>query len=156
MDRRRIHRQRAIQLNEATGNLIAHNLIRDVPRMGISLSNFDQNLVSGGNIIEWNTVLRSMQGTADGGAIYEGCGADRTAAGDIFRHNRIIDAGGLEPLAGGGGFKPGPEYSNGIYLDDYTSHAQVYGNMIEGPVRGGIHLHGGSYNSVQDNIVLGN
>ena len=146
----------AIQLNEALGNLIAHNVIRDVPRMGIALGNFDQNLTSGNNIIEWNTVLRSMQETADGGAIYEWCGADRTALGDIFRYNRIIDAGGLEPLAGGGGFKPGHEYSNGIYLDDYTSHAQVYGNMIDGSVRGGIYLHGGSYNSVHDNIVLGN
>ena len=146
----------AIQLNESYGNLVGHNLIRDVPRMGIEVLNFDANLQSGAYIIEYNTVLRSMQQTADGGAIYEWSGSDRAATGDIFRYNRIIDAGGLEPLPGGGGFRPGQEYSNGIYLDDFNSRAPVYGNMIDGSVRGGIYLHGGSFNAVHDNIVLGN
>ena len=144
----------AIALAESHGNLVSHNLIRDVPRFGISGSNFDPNNPSGANIIEYNTILHAMQQTADGGAIYTWSGSDRAHDGDIYRYNRIIDAGGLEPTDGG--FRPGQEYSNGIYLDDFTSRAQVYGNMIEGSVRGGIYLHGGSFNAVHDNIVLGN
>ena len=144
----------AIALPESRDNYVAHNLIRDVPRFGISGGNYTEDNLSGGNIMEYNTILRSMQQTSDGGAIYTWSGPDLTHLGDIVRYNRIIDAGGLETQAGG--FRPGQEYSNGIYLDDLTSRWQVYGNLIEGTVRGGIYLHGGSFNAVHDNIVLGN
>jgi Ca2+-binding RTX toxin-like protein len=146
--------QGAIALPESLNNLVAHNLIRDVPRFGINGGNYDGANLSGGNVIEYNTILRSMQQTSDGGAIYTWSGPDKAHRGDIVRYNRIIDAGGLETEQGG--FRPEQEYSNGIYLDDFTSRWQVYGNMIEGSVRGGIYLHGGSFNSVHDNIVLGN
>ena len=144
----------AIQLSETYGDLVAHNLIRDVPRMGILTLNFDPGLVSGNHVIEFNTVLHSMQQTTDGGAIYTWSGADRSHMGSLYRYNHIVDAYGLEVRADGI-FAPGPEYSNGIYLDDFTSDSQVYGNLIEGSVRGGIYLHGGSRNQVFDNIVLG-
>ena len=144
----------AIQLNETAGNLIRGNLIRDVPRMGIGELHYDPAIASGGNIIELNTIIHAMQQTSDGGAIYIYSSTDNATRGDTIRFNRIIDAGGLETEPGG--FRPGREYSNGIYLDDFTSGVTVTGNFVQGAVRGGIYLHGGSDNTVWNNITLDN
>jgi parallel beta-helix repeat protein len=144
----------AIQLNESAGNLIRGNLIRDVPRMGIGELHYDPAITSGGNIIELNTIIHAMQQTSDGGAIYIYSSSDDATLGDTIRFNRIIDAGGLETEPGG--FRHGREYSNGIYLDDFTSGVTVTGNFVQGAVRGGIYLHGGSDNTVWNNITLDN
>jgi len=144
----------AIETTETLNNLISGNLIRDIPRMGISGSNYDRNLPSGGNIIEFNTIIHSMQATSDGGAIYFASDPDRNQLGEMIRYNRIIDKGGVETRAGG--FIPGQEYSHGIYLDELTNNATVMGNFVQGAVRGGIYLHGGSFNTVFNNITIDN
>jgi Ca2+-binding RTX toxin-like protein len=144
----------AISMAEAHGNVITGNLVRDVPRYGISGVNYDPNHLSGGNVIEFNTIIHSSQRTSDTGAINFWSNPDTVHDGETIRWNRIIDAGGLETEAGG--FLPGTQYSNGIYLDDFTSRATVVGNFIQGAVRGGIYLHGGSFNTVTGNITLDN
>jgi parallel beta-helix repeat protein len=144
----------AIALNESGRNIIRENFIMDVPRMAIHSTNYDPNIPSGGNRIESNIILRSMQATPDGGAIYTYSNPDRAHAGDIIRYNRIFDAGGLETEAGR--FVPGRQYSNGIYMDDFTSRAVIESNFVQGTVRGGIYLHGGSNNTVRNNIVIEN
>lgn len=144
----------AINMYEAHGNLIAGNLIRDVGRNGIAGANFDPANLSGGNVIEFNTIIHSSQASSDTGAINFWSNPDTVHDGEIIRWNRIIDAGGVETRPGG--FRPGFEYSNGIYLDDFTSRATVVGNFIQGAVRGGIYLHGGSFNTVTGNITIDN
>lgn len=144
----------AINMNEGAANTIAHNLIRDIPRNGIQWVNYDPILRSGGNVVEFNTILRSGQQTSDGGAIYVYSSPDRVHDGDVVRHNRIVDTGGLETQAGG--FVPGAQFSHGIYLDDFTNRAVITGNFIQTSVRGGIYLHGGSDNAVFNNISLDN
>ena len=144
----------AINLAETHGNLISGNLIQNVPRFGIGGVNYDPAQLSGGNVIEFNTIIHTMQRTSDGGSIYFWSGPDNVHDGEIIRYNRIIDAGGVETRPGG--FRPGNEYSNGIYLDDFTSRATVVGNFVQGAVRGGIYLHGGSFNTVTGNITIDN
>ncbi len=145
----------AINLAETRGNLISGNLVRDVPRAGISGANYDPNHLSGGNIIEFNTFIHTVQATSDAGAINFWSNPDTVHNGETIRWNRIIDAGGVETRPDGG-FYPDFEYSNGIYLDDFTSRASVVGNFIQGAVRGGIYLHGGSFNTVTGNITIDN
>ena len=45
-----------------------------------------------------------------------------------------------------------PHYTWGIYLDDYSSGTVIYGNVVDGTVLGGLHLHGGKDNIVENNI----
>ena len=113
----------AIQMDQTRDTLIARNLLRGVPRMGMQVDHSKQSVMSGNNIIEHNVILRTIQQTSDGGSIYIWSGTDRVALGDIIRNNKIGDTGGLEAIPGG--FLPERKYSIAIYLDDYTSRTQV-------------------------------
>ncbi len=145
----------AIQIDETANNKITDNLIRDVGRWGIGGANYDPSNPSGGSRIEGNIILHSSKTTTDTGAIYIWSAPDPDKhAGYVIRNNVIIDSGGLE--AEEGGFRPGQQYSNGVYLDDYTSRSEVSGNFVYGTVRGGLYIHGGSDNAMFNNIVLGN
>ena len=42
----------------------------------------------------------------------------------------------------------------GIYLDDFTSGTQVYGNIVANSNLGGIFIHGGSDNIVENNVII--
>lgn len=144
----------AIQLTETWGNTISHNLIQNVPRFGISDSNYDSTIKSGANNIEYNTILNSGQQTQDVGAIYVTWNSDTAALGDTIRYNDIVNTGGLGTTATG--FISGQHLSWGIYLDNYTSDAQVYGNFVSGTALGGVMLHGGINNQVYNNILINN
>ena len=144
----------AIQLTETWGNLISNNLIQNVPRFGIEEQNYDPTLKSGGNTIQYNQIFNSGQQTFDEGAIYAFSSSDPAALGDIIRYNDIQNTGGLGTTATG--FKSGQYLSWGVYLDDYTSNAQVYGNFVSGTSQGGVMLHGGNNNQVYDNILVNN
>jgi Ca2+-binding RTX toxin-like protein len=144
----------AIDMAENWGNLILENLIRDVPRIGIGELNYDSALKSGGNTIENNIIVHSSQTTSDSGAIYIYSKPDNTHLGDAIRNNIIVDTGGLETA--NGAFLPRQLYTNGIYLDDNTSRAQVYNNFVQGSVVGGAYIHGGSGNSIFNNVLLDN
>ena len=144
----------AIGLYESFGNHITGNLIRESGQFGIEVVGYTGTNASGGDLIDFNIVLHSALQTTDNGAIYAYSVDDRGQAGEIIRNNIVVDTGGLEAVHGG--FLPGQQFSNGIYLDDFISRSEVSGNFIQGSVRGGILFHGGSDNLAFNNIVLGN
>jgi len=143
----------AIQMNNSKGNLITNNLIQNVPRFGIGENNWDPSITSGGNTIQYNTILNSDQATPDDGAIYLFSSQDPGALGDVIRNNNIQNTGG--PTTNASGFT-GQNQGYGIYLDNLASNAQIYGNFISGTSDGGVYLHGGDNNAVYDNVMLNN
>lgn len=48
-----------------------------------------------------------------------------------------------------------PYYCWGIYLDDFASGVDVIGNIVVGTVRGGVHIHSGRHNRIENNILVG-
>jgi parallel beta-helix repeat protein len=144
----------AVQMAETWGNTISHNLIQDVPRFAIGETNWDSGMKSGSNVIEYNEIARSGQETPDVGAIYIYSGGDPGSVGDIIRYNTINDAGGLGTNANG--FINGRYMSAGIYLDDFASNSQIYGNFVKGTWFGGVYLHGGANNDVWGNTLVDN
>lgn len=144
----------AVTITESWGNTISHNTIDNVPRFGIEETNYDPSIKSGSNIVEYNQLTHTGQQTPDVGAIYVYSHDDPGALGDTIRYNSVVDAGGLG--TNGDGFMPGQFMSAGIYMDDFASNAQIYGNFVQGTWFGGVYLHGGSNNSVWGNTLVGN
>ncbi len=125
------------------GNIVSHNLIHDHPRIGIT---------AGGNdhLVEYNRVRHVNLETQDSGCIYIDT-RDWTQRGDTFRYNFASDCGGV-------GFPQGqlvyPYYTFGIYLDDFTSGAVVYGNLVARTYRAGLYVHSGRDNLLYNNVVV--
>ncbi len=140
----------AIMLNPGCGgnathhNVVSHNLIHDTPRQGITFNGM-------GNTVEYNHVHHTNQEQSDTGAIGMGS-RDIYERGSSVRYNYVHDTGGYNML------KPGvweyPHYCWGVYLDDYTSGVHVYGNLIVRAQRGGVMVHGGQDNVIENNIVV--
>lgn len=125
------------------GNTVAHGLIHDCPRWGI---------LSRGcfHTIEYNHIRHVNIETADTSGIYT-CDRDFTLQGTIIRYNEVHDILGYEKIPGGWRF---PSYAFGIYLDDWTSHVTVHGNLTYNTPRGGIYLHAGQRNRVTNNLCF--
>ena len=104
-----------------------------------------------GNIVEYNHVHHTNQEQSDTGAIGMGS-RDIYERGSVIRYNYVHDTGGYNML------KPGvweyPHYCWGVYLDDYTSGVHVYGNLIVRAQRGGVMIHGGQDNVIENNIIV--
>ncbi len=127
------------------GNIIAHNLVYDTPRIGIF---FDGN----DHIIEYNHVHHVNQETQDSGMIYM-CARDWTKRGNVIRFNYVHDSGGY----GRHDIKEKwqtPFYTWGIYLDDWTSGTKVYGNIVANTYYGGLSIHGGNDNVIENNVFI--
>jgi parallel beta helix pectate lyase-like protein len=125
-------------------NVISHNLVHDTPRQGITFNGFR-------NVVEFNHVHHTNQEQSDTGAIGMGS-RDVHERGSIIRHNWVHDTGGycmIEP-----GEWAYPHYCWGIYLDDYTSGVHVYGNLIVRAHRGGVMVHGGQDNVIENNVIV--
>jgi len=142
----------SIDMQESAGNQIDHNTITNVPRFGISEINYDPDIQSGGNTIEYNDIRHSGQQTPDTGAIYLFSADDSGADGSIIRYNTIVDTGGTNTKDGGFA----EDWSSGIYLDNMASNAQIYGNFVQGTTFSGVLIHGGSNNQIHDNTLLDN
>lgn len=127
------------------GNIVSHNLIHSTPRVGIS---FDGN----DHILEYNHVHHVNQETQDSGAIYT-CPRDWTKRGNIVRFNYVHDSGGYGRNSASEAWQS-PFYTWGIYLDDWTSGTHVYGNIIANTYYGGICVHGGKDNIIENNIIV--
>jgi len=125
-------------------NVISHNLVHDTPRQGITINGFR-------NAVELNHVHHTNQEQSDTGAIGMGS-RDIHERGSVIRHNYVHDTGGYCMI------KPGewayPRYCWGIYLDDYTSGVHVFGNLIVRAHRGGVMVHGGQDNVIENNIIV--
>jgi len=140
-----------IYVTTGSGNIIAHNTISDMPRYGISLKSFAPGSASHNNRIEYNRILRANLETNDTGAI-ETLGRDKEDTNNIIRYNLILDVIGLKTTESGEILTP--FYTWGIYLDDYSSGVHVYGNIVARTVRGGIHVHLGRNNIIENNIFV--
>ncbi len=127
------------------GNIVAHNLIHSTPRIGIQ---FDGN----DHIIEYNHIHDVNQETQDSGVIYS-CARDWTKRGTVIRFNYIHDSGGYGRKNVKDPWQR-PFYTWGIYLDDWSSGTEVYGNIVARTTRGGVLIHGGRDNIVENNIIL--
>lgn len=141
-----------IQITESWGNDVANNLIQNVPRSGINEGNYDPGIKSGGNIFEYNKILHTGQQAPDTGSIYVVANTDPAALGDTIRYNYISDSGGRQTTSNG--FLPGNTFSWGIYLDDHTSNAAVYGNFVSGTGLAGFNVHMGTGNQLYDNVFI--
>ncbi len=138
--------RRPREMAQAPGNLIAHNLITDMPRYGIGIK-----MEQGNNVVEFNEIRRTNLETNDTGAI-ETCVRNSQAAGNTFRYNLVADAIGLKTTPDGRFLTP--YYTWGIYLDDHSSNAHLYGNICVRNFRGGVVVHGGKNNVIENNILV--
>ncbi len=123
------------------GIRIAHNEICNSSNMGIFYSEYiwASNYIT----IEYNYLHNVVTQTNDSGAIYGG--RNLAGHGSVVRYNLISNIGdadeGYNPLA--------------IYLDDYMSGQEVYGNLIFSSASGNsIFMHGGRENKIHDNIFI--
>ena len=127
------------------GNVISHNLIHSTPRSGIRLDGND-------HLIEYNHIYDTNRETQDSGIIY--CiGIDWTKRGNVIRFNYLHDSGGYGRDGLNGEWKA-PFDTFGIYLDDWLSGTNVYGNIVSNTVNGGIFIHGGRDNIVENNVII--
>lgn len=130
-------------------NLIAHNRIHRTPRYGISLKSGSRP--SHDNVVEYNDLRDLNLETSDTGAI-EVYGGGQKLTGNILRYNSIVNSVGLK-MGHRGEFLV-PFYSWGIYLDDWASGVTIVGNLIVGNVVGGVNMHGGWDNVIENNILV--
>lgn len=125
------------------GNTVAHGMIHDCPRWGIlSRGSF--------HTIEYNHIRHVNIETADTAGIYT-CDREFTMQGTVIQYNKVHDILGYEKIPGGWRF---PSYAFGIYLDDWTSHVTVHGNLTYNTPRGGVYLNSGHANTVTNNCCL--
>ncbi len=130
---------------------VRRNTIHDLPRLAVF---WKGDAIT----IELNDVFNLCLETRDMGAIRAVHRNLNIGFGDMIRWNRIHHVPGYGfVVCGSRGLHPGyhsPYYSFGIYLDDYTSHTTVYGNIISGVHRAGVMIHGGGHVTVQNNIIV--
>lgn len=127
------------------GNIISHNLIHSTPRIGIW---FDGN----DHVIEYNHVHHVNQETQDSGIIMS-CARDWTKQGNVVQFNYVHDSGGYGRNNANEAWHT-PFYTWGIYLDGWSSGTKVYGNIIVNAALGGILIHGGRDNVVENNMII--
>lgn len=127
---------------DGTGVRVSHNLIHDTARSGIFGGSNDC-------IIEYNHIRHVGLDTEDMGGYYVSGG--RQMRGLVIRYNYIHDVLGF-------GYSNGewttPYHSYGIYLDDGAGGAHVYGNIVADTDRGGVFIHDGRDNLIENNIFV--
>ena len=139
-------------LGMSDGNIVGHNRIEYVPHHAINLSNNPW----GRNIIEYNLIRHVCLEIMDTGAINswmeQPASRDAERVGHVIRFNYIADAFAFLAAEGKVG-RVESEFTDGIYLDNYTSNCLVYGNIIV-RCRNGIMIHAGRNNLVENNIIV--
>jgi len=127
------------------GNVVSHNLIHSVPRSGISFNGND-------HLIEYNHIYDVNKETKDSGIIY--CSqVDWTKRGNIIRYNYLHGSGGYGFNRTTGQWAS-PYYTWGIYIDDWSSGTLVYGNIVTDTANGGVFIHSGRDNVIENNILI--
>ncbi len=140
-----------VYIISGSNNRIAHNHIYRMPRYGVSLKSLGDKRYSHNNAIEFNKIIDTNLETSDTGAI-ETLGRDKQISGNVIRYNLIRNVVGMGTK--GNSEIISPYYTWGIYLDDYSSGTKVYGNIIVGTVLGGICIHSGKDNRIENNIFI--
>ena len=127
---------------EGVGLRVSHNLIHDITRSGI---------FGGGNdcVVEYNHLRHDNLMTEDTAGYYNG--GNWHNRGQIVRYNYVHDVLGYGRR---GGRWVSPLFAWGIYLDDDESGTHVYGNIVARTTLGGVHVHAGRDNRVENNIIV--
>ncbi len=60
----------AVNMSESWGDLVSHNRIPDTADRGVNEINYDPNIKSGGNTVEYNIISQTGRSVNDTGAIY--------------------------------------------------------------------------------------
>jgi len=127
-------------LHGVNTNTISHNLVENTAGMGIGVLNWDDTTINIGNVVTENIVRYTDTISTDSGAIYV-LGRSQANTQMVISNNLIEYSG--SPLV----------HSVGVYLDDSTSGATVTGNILRDMGSDSIQIHGGSYNTIRNNIV---
>lgn len=124
------------------GLRVSHNLMHDITRSG---------LFGGGNdcVVEYNHIRHDNLMTEDTAGYYNG--GNWHNRGQIVRYNYVHDTLGYGRR---GGRWVTPLFTWGIYLDDDESGTHIYGNIIARTTLGGVHVHAGRDNLVENNIII--
>ncbi|GAB6095177.1 right-handed parallel beta-helix repeat-containing protein [Desulfatiferula olefinivorans] len=131
-------------LCKGVGHIIVHNRVSTTPRVGIWFSGND-------HLIEYNVVCDTNLETQDSGMIYSSQ-IDWTARGTKIRYNYLKNSGGYGRRSSFDSFQTS-FVTYGVYLDDWTSGTEVFGNIIVNTVSGGVLIHGGRDNIIENNII---
>ncbi|MCC6444295.1 MAG: right-handed parallel beta-helix repeat-containing protein [Armatimonadetes bacterium] len=127
------------------GNIVAHNLIHDISRYGITLKSPGSR-----NIVEFNDLRTLNTETYDTGGI-EVTQQDREfRSGSIIRNNRVRDVIGYSSDNGKAIF-----LSWGIYLDSFAGGYTVQNNIVCRNENGSVMIQGGKDNRIENNILGG-
>lgn len=126
-------------------NVARRNTIHDLPRNAIFLKGT-------GNVVEGNDIHHTVLETCDGGAIRM-CQRNLVLRDNVIRDNRIVDTPGYGYPQRASTYQS-PYFTWGVYLDDFTCGTTVAHNLIVRTGRGGVHVHGGSDNLVEGNVVV--
>ncbi len=118
---------------DGVGQHVAHNLIHDAPFEGMYQRGND-------HLLEYNEVYRVCTETGDAGAIHTG--RDFTWQGNVIRYNYWHDLKG-----------PGLHGVTAVYLDDFSSGYEIYGNVFYRAGRA-VQLGGGRDNTVANNLFV--
>jgi len=142
----------------SSNNDFANNTIANISKFGIGGgSNHGTADASYNNIIEYNSIDHTNLASSDGGGIMI-IGTQQDLTGDIIRYNSVsnVTAAGTTSWDGTAGstfLDPTSKLvSFGIYLDDFASGIQVYGNVLNHNI-GGIDIHSGWNNTITNNII---
>lgn len=135
-----------IYLHATSHNAVKHNDIHDTSRHPIIITGSAE-----GNAVEFNHILHTNLETGDTGAIHTYM-IRNPATPNRICNNVIGDVIGLGTTADGEFLRP--YYTWGIYLDGYTSRTIVRHNIVYRTVRGGIFVHGGNDNLIENNILV--
>ena len=126
------------------GNRVSRNLVHDVPRFAVVASGCDY-------VIELNHLHHVSLETTDTGAIYCSAWDWRGTHGSVIRYNFIHDVIGRGRV---NGEWRAPYFAWGIYLDWSAMGTHTYGNIVARAPRGGLHLHDGRDNLIENNIIV--
>jgi parallel beta-helix repeat protein len=132
-------------LAKSPGNAVSHNLIHDMPRLGIFAFRHQ-----GGNVFEYNHIHNVMLESDDGGGIHI-CTGNMAVAQSVLRNNVIHDVFGprFDEM---GNFSR--KYGFGLYLDGATSNCLLTNNIVYRTSWGTVFLHGGKNNIVENNVLM--
>jgi parallel beta-helix repeat protein len=99
-------------------------------------------------VVDGNTLSNLAMSTRDmGGLSFIGEGH----TGTVVRNNCVRNVIGMDTDSTGHFLRP--FYTWGLYLDNWSSNFTVTGNVIRGNVLGGVFVHGGSNNTISNNVL---
>lgn len=130
--------------NRASRNLVARNVVHDLPRYGITMKNAGLE-----NVIAYNRVGNTNLETYDTGGIEVTQHDREERSGTKIVGNIVADTIGYSST----GEKP-TFLSWSIYLDSFAGGYTVQNNLCYRSMHGGIMFQGGKDNIVTNNILL--